>query len=250
MEFNFNGEFKRSSKYEWFSALFSTVDTANFIFYIASKPAKTNDTVYSWYITNLEGKPEKKLINFHKRVNVPGAGIAWTPLYSFNKDVHFMEYCADTMFFLKNGTPEPYAVFNLGDIKMDPDPVPLPDPIENYKRLNQKLWPRFVNEDGRYIFMMLWWGHSDSSLHCVFEKKTLQTTAVKNKGFVNDIDGGPSFWPRYIYNDSILVDFIYADKLLEHINIKKASKQSISNELQILRKQLTETSNPILIVLK
>ncbi len=249
MEFNFNGEFKKSTKYEWFSALFSLVDTANFIFYKANKPAKTNDMVYSWYITDLQCTPQKKIINFHKRVNVPGAGIAWTPLYTFNKDVHFMEYCADTLFFLNKGTLEPYAVYNFGNLKLEPDPAPSSDRKEYYDRLNQKLWARFINENDKCIFLTLWWGHSDSAKYCVYNKQSLQTTFLKNKSFSNDLDGGPSFWPRYIYNDNTLVDFIYTEKLLEHINKKNAS-QSISSELKALGQQITETSNPILMVLQ
>ena len=248
MEFDFNGQYKRSSQYEWSSVLFMPMDTGNFIFYLSSFPDQTNNTVYSWYITDLQFKPVTKLVNFQKRVN-RGARIGWTPLYTFNESAHFMEFCADTLFFLKNGSPEPYALFNLGKIKMDPDPVPTYDRIEDYNRLNQKLWPRFINESDKCMFLTLWWGFSDSARYCVFNKQTLQTTFLKNKSFSNDLDGGPSFWPKYIYNDSILVDFIYAEKLLSLIDKKRLEKQSISNRLQMVGKQITETSNPVLIVL-
>lgn len=254
MEFDFNGQYKRSSQYEWSSVLFMPLDTANFIFYLSSFPDQTNNTAYSWYITDLQCKPVTKLVNFHKRVN-RGARIGWTPLYTFNKSAHFMEFCADTLFFLKNGSPEPYSLFNLGNIKMDPDPVPTSDPREDYNRLNQKLWPRFINESDRCMFLTLWWGFSDSARYCVYNKQTLQTTFLKNKSFSNDLDGGPSFWPKYIYNDSILVDFIYADKLLKFINEKqsvrsKEKESGKSDRLELLGKQLTETSNPVLIILK
>jgi len=249
MEFDFDGQFKSTSKYEWSSVLFMPVYPANFIFYLSSFPDKTNNAAYSWYITDLQCKPVTKLVNFHKRVN-RGARIGWTPLYTFNESAHFMEFCGDTLFFLKNDSPEPYALFNLGNLKMDPDPVPTSEPREDYNRLNQKLWPRFINESDRCMFLTLWWGLSDSARYCVYNKQTLQTTFLKNKSFSNDLDGGPSFWPRYIYNDSILVDFIYAEKLLSLINKKRSEKQSIPNELEILGRQLTETSNPVLIVLK
>ena len=248
LQFDFDGEFKGSSNYEWTSLRFMQVDTGKFIFYLGSYPAKTNDTVYSWYITDLHCKPVTKLMNFHKRVNVPGMRIGRTPLYSFNKNSHFMDYCADTLFYIIKNKPEPYATINLGNLKMDPDPVLTSNQIDD--RLNQKLWPLFVNESDKLIFMMLHWGFSDSSGFCVYNKLTRETTFLKDKAFVNDLDGGPSFWPKYIYNDNIFVDFIYADKLLEHINKRSSSKQSISNDLKLLCKKLTETSNPILMVIE
>jgi hypothetical protein len=255
MEFDFNGHYKGSSQYEWPSVLFMPVDTGNFIFYISSFPVHTNNTVYSWYVTDLHCNPVSKLVNFHKRINVPGPRIGWTPLYSFNGNVHFMEFCADTLFFLKNGSPEPYALFNLGKMKMDPDPEATSDRRADFNRLNQLLWPRFINESDRCLFLTLWWGFSDSARYCVYNKQTLQTTFLKNNSFNNDIDGGPSFWPKYIYNDSILVDFIYADKFLKFINEKqsirpKEKENRKPGQLEMLGKQLTETSNPVLIILK
>lgn len=255
MEFDFNGQYKGSSQYEWSSVLFSLVDTANFIFYMSSFPVRTNNTVYSWYVTDFQCNPVTKLENFHKRVNVPGPRIGWTPLYSFNEKVHFMEFCADTLFFLKNGSPEPYALFNLGKMKMDPDPVPSSNRLEFMNQLNQQLWPRFINESERCMFLTLWWGFSDSARYCVYDKKTSQTAFLKNKSFYNDLDRGPSFWPKYIYNDSILVDFIYADKLLKFINEKQSirseeKKNGKPGRLELLGEHLTETSNPVLLILK
>jgi len=255
MEFDFDGQYKGSSQYAWSSVLFMPVDTGNFIFYNSSFPERTNNTVYSWYITDLHCNPVKKLVNFHKRVNVPGPRIGWTPLYSFNEKVHFMEFCADTLFFLKNGTSEPYALFNLGKMKMDPDPVLTSDRRADINRLNQQLWPRYINESERCLFLTLWWGFSDSARYGVYNKRTLQTIFLKNKSFSNDLDGGPSFWPKYIYNDSVLVDFIYADKLLKYINEKQSIRSKITetgkpDRLEMLGKQLTETSNPVLLILK
>lgn len=248
LTFDFNGQFKESSDYEWRSLRFMQVDSSKFIFYLGSSPVKSNDTVYSWYITDLRCKPRTKLINFHKRFNMPGMSIGRTPLYSFDERAHFMEYCADTLFYIRSNKPEPYATINLGNLRMDPDPILTSNQIDD--RLNQKLWPLFINESDKFIFMMLHWGFSDSSGFCVYNKGTKETTFLKHKAFVNNLDGGPSFWPKYIYNDNTLVDFIYADKLLGHIKKKNASKQSISNELKALGQLITETSNPILMVLQ
>jgi hypothetical protein len=156
---------------------------------------------------------------------------------------------------LKTTKPEPYAVFNLGGMRMDPDPVPTSDQREDFNRLNQKLWPRLINENDKFMFMTLWWGFSDSSRYCVFNKQTLQTTFIKNKAFMNDLDEGVPFWPKYIYNDSILVDFIYADKLLNFLKEKQSQrskeiKGGNPTRLEMIGKQLSETSNPVLMIVR
>jgi hypothetical protein len=83
----------------------------------------------------------------------------------------------------------------------------------------------------------------------------METSFLENNGFFNDLDGGIPFWPRYVYNDNTLVDYIDAFKLLKRINeIQDSNSQDkeakIPQQLEMLSKQLTENSNPVLIVLK
>ena len=64
-----------------------------------------------------------------------------------------------------------------------------------------------------------------------------------------------AFWPKYVFNDNILVDHIDALYLLNHIREmqsgqSKEKSKAISTQLSNLGKQLTELSNPVLIILK
>jgi hypothetical protein len=72
----------------------------------------------------------------------------------------------------------------------------------------------------------------------VFNKKTNEITFPKDNSFVNDINGGVPFWPEEITNENILIDYIDAFDLLKH-------PLPIS-----LRGKITESSNPILLILK
>ena len=77
----------------------------------------------------------------------------------------------------------------------------------------------------------------------------------ENGRFVNDLDYGIDFWPEKIYKDSILIDYIDAFKLLDIIDKKQVgvSKETDMNKLnkfRSLKKQLTETSNPVLMIVK
>jgi hypothetical protein len=249
LEFDFNGKFRHFFQLPYLSLHFIVTNPSNLMFYSANLPVKTKDKIYSWFLTDLDGILTSKFENFHTRVNRAGA-IGDSPLYLFNGTAYFKEFGSDTLLYLRSGKPEPYAIFNFGSLKMDHDPLVTKENFrEVLDRLSRQFWPRYITEGTKYIYITLCRGLSDNWDYAVFNKKTSELIVLKDYGFLNDIDGGIPFWPEYIYNDT-LVDFIYADKLLEHINKKNDSKHSVSTELKALGEQITEISNPILIILE
>jgi hypothetical protein len=71
----------------------------------------------------------------------------------------------------------------------------------------------------------------------------------------NDLDGGASFWPGKIINDSTLVSWIEALKLKEYIasNEFKESNPKYpekKRELETLANSLKETDNPVLVLVR
>ena len=90
---------------------------------------------------------------------------------------------------------------------------------------------------------------------CTACKKESETITLKENGFINDLDGGPIFWPQFITSDTILVSYIDAYQFLNYLNKKSDdSTESTNNEesgqLKTLKKQLTETSNPVIMIVK
>lgn len=249
--YDFDGKFKNYANLDFFSMRF-VKDRSNFIFYIGNIPVTTNDPVYSWIVTDMKAKILFRLENYHKRIH-RSVAIGVTPLYSYNGIAHFMEFGSDTVFYLKDTIPEPYALIKLGDLKIDPDAEPTEDRRAYALRQSKKLWTYDINEDSSYIFMSLLWGFTDSLEYCVFNKENMETTILKGKGLINDLDGGMPFWPRYIYNDSILVDNVDAITLKEYVvseAFKDAQARDLKkkSELKKLADSLDETDNPILII--
>ena len=81
------------------------------------------------------------------------------------------------------------------------------------------------------------------------------TKGLGEDGFINDIDGGPVFWPKKILNDNTLIDYADTFKLIQHLNKNQEANKNVkdrkkADKFQSLVKQLTETSNPVLIILK
>jgi hypothetical protein len=121
--------------------------------------------------------------------------------------------------------------------------------IKNYFEISKIL------ENENYLFTNIAFGVADSSKYCIFNKHSAETIIIEDVGFKNDIDGGIRFWPKYIYNDNILVDYVDAFKFLNMINSKASNSLKEEStyhidQLEILKKNLNETSNPVLIVLK
>jgi hypothetical protein len=260
LEFDLQGHFKSSFNIPFISFRFIPKETNNLMFYSANQPGRTNDSVYSWYLMSNKGILKARFPNFHKRMN-NRFNIAEMPLYNFRGIPHFMEFGSDTMFFFKNETPVPYAFFNLGNMKMETDPVyPTGKGTDNarrelFNRLARTLWINSINESEKHLFIRLQYGFSDSLKYCIFDKTTLQTTILKGKGFSNDLAGGIPFWPKFVYNENVLVDYIDAFKLLKTIResrqgTSQEKSSGRSDELDLLAKQLNENSNPVLMILK
>jgi len=86
----------------------------------------------------------------------------------------------------------------------------------------------------------------DPISNCVFDKKSSTFTVLKDNSFDNDIDGGMPFWPKQIINDNLMIDYIDAFDLITYAR----DNNTESKQFKKVVEQLTETSNPVLIVLK
>ncbi len=253
--YDFNGNFVESARLPFLSLSFTLRDESNLMYYSANLPGLTSDTVYSWYVTDFHGKNLIRFKNYHQRAN-RGTPIGNSPLYLFGDAPRFMEFGSDTLLMLSGSKPEPYAILNSGDYKMDPDPdIQSTNREEVFKRLKYKLWPIIMDEDDRNLYITYVWGFSGTMSTSVFNKKTLETTFLEGNAFINDLDGGLPFWPRYIYDDNILVDQADALSLIKKINELRQTGSpekgaGIPEQLELLSNQLTENSNPVLIVLK
>jgi hypothetical protein len=256
-EFDFDGKFIRSFKITFGSEQFLVKDTNELIFHLYNGTNLNADSDYSLYITDFEGTSLNKIRKHLVRKSKSGLSIGVTPMFFFNSKFRFMEYGVDTLYTLKDEKLEQYAIFNLGKMKMNPDPsIPIqnPEKDEMFNKLKQKLWIRDILENKRNLLIKLDFGLSDSSIFGVYDKLTNETTFLKDNGFVNDVDGGLTFWPKYIYNDSILVDYSDASGVLGHIRSVNSAEQKQKYgdkyvQFEKLYRAMDEMSNPVLIIL-
>jgi len=120
--FSFAGDFVKAVKLSFRPAQIILKDKNHLMFHLANVPGNYS-MEHSWIITDRQGNIQQRFKNNLRRVSQPGLIIMDTPLYSFDNRVHFMEYGIDTLYFFQSGHKWPYAIFNFGDLKMDPDPL-------------------------------------------------------------------------------------------------------------------------------
>lgn len=233
--FDFNGVFKNSYNLSHRIIQIIIRGDNNLMFHMANEPGVDNP---SWIITNRNGITLTSMKNTLKRNSNPGFVVLGSPLYLFKNEVHFMEFGIDTLYYFHDNQRTPYAIFSFGDVKMNPDPLITQSMVKNREMLTDKLWPLKILENDTFLFIKLSHGMTNGYSCAIFNKNTNAVTFLKEDTFVNDLYGGIPFWPKEIVNDKILIDHVDAFDLLKHI---------VPTDL---RKKISETSNPILMILE
>ncbi|MDD2426411.1 MAG: 6-bladed beta-propeller [Bacteroidales bacterium] len=68
---------------------------------------------------------------------------------------------------------------------------------------------------------------------------------IDQTGFVDDIKGGPAFWPQYISSDQYMISMITADEF-----ISLSENPGCSEEIKKLAMTLDESYNPVMVMVK
>ncbi len=237
--FSFEGKFKKTNKLSFRIADAIILDKNSLMFHLPNVPVTLGPkffNTYSWIITDMQGNPKQKYKNHLMRVG--NVGVSKMPIYIFDGYARFMEYGVDTLYYFKDTLKKPYALFSYGDLKMDPDPLISPSTTEKNEELNDKILIWTIKENEEFLFIKFSTGKWNKQVYAIYSKKTGKTTFLKDGVFKNDLGGGGGFWPKQIIDDKVLVDYVDAFTLLK-------------NEVPIaLKNKITDSSNPVLMILK
>lgn len=242
--YDFNGNFKRDFKIDFPCRQFILNESGELIFHPFNLPTPSTDTVYSWYITDRTGTILKKFEKTLPRTN-RGLIVPVSPLYMHDGTPHFMEFGIDTLYSYGNNEKKPYAIFNLGNLKFPPDPT-----MSEVPQIDGKIWINDIRETKKLLFVNIWRDLSDSISNCIFDKSSASFSILKNGGFTNDIDGGMAFWPKKIINDNLMLDYADAFNLIKTTKKIHKNNNEQASQLNNLITRLSETSNPVLIILR
>lgn len=242
--FDYEGKFKRDFQIDFPCKQFILDNDGELIFHPFNFANSGSDPVYSWYISDREGTIRTRLVNTLPRSN-KAVIVPVSPLYLFDNAPHFMEFGVDTLYKYDNDAKRPYAIFNPGKLKFPPDPT-----MAEVPGINGRIWVNEIRETKKLFFVNLWWDLSDSISNCIYDKSSSVFSVLKNGGFTNDIDGGIAYWPKKIINEKLFLDYADAYELIRAAKKTGLDNNEQSKQLTDVVKQLSETSNPVLIILR
>ena len=179
----------------------------------------------------------------------------------FNNNVRFMDFYNDTIFNVSRKTMVPYAILNLGkdktasirDINTSRPPTQKDLDAIAAKSTGHSIVRVQENED--YLFTILTEkGLSGKLVNSTYNKHTKELKLLKNKGLLNDLDGGPDFFPLKCIGDIMIgwkMPHDFKNEVLsKDYNEQKAKYGDRFEKVYQLAKSLQEDDNPILMVVK
>lgn len=183
--------------------------------------------------------------------------------YWADKKLHLKGWYNDTVYsYNEVNKLTPKYFIDLKEHKIPDDLIP---EKMTGKPLPKECYWVGVNESADYIFVR-YGSHMDKTKSkdkmedgCVlYNKKTKEGVAIKNKGveygFINDVNGGPGFKPRFS-NDSLIFVDVTALDMKQHLDSQtfkncEAKFPEQKEKLVQLNKTLKEDGNSFLMVAK
>lgn len=181
--------------------------------------------------------------------------------YRFNNQLHFKGWYNDTVYtFDSNNKIVPKYFIDLGNSKL---PNNLRTEVTGEIVSSPEYYWASAKESLRYFFIVYSTfatvdGRSYNHGLIFYDKLIMDGNTLKSKKwnmeFINDLDGGPDFYPEYV-NDSIAFCFISASRMKKYLETDDfqntaSKKQEQKRMLKIKFKGLDESDNSIIMRIK
>lgn len=212
----------------------------------------------SFILLDTNGIILKKFPNKYPFKRKDGFGFTHENLfYRFNNQLLKKEVYSDTIYVYKNMDFRPSLVIEVGERLITPKARSEFDGLEIGKKYINPLNLFEFGDFVYYAFINEFILGGDTKIYGFFGSKKNDFEALINleNGLINDLDGGPNILPVTIKDDNTVIAIIDALKLKSHVasvdfrNSKPKLLQK-KKDLEKLANNITETDNPILILLK
>jgi len=170
--------------------------------------------------------------------------------YRYNNNAFLKFAYNDTIFNITNRTKEPKWILktqnSLSEIAaLRGDPQKMNEESPNYHFIYN------IHETDNYLLFNS--SYEKQNLPFLFLKDKQQLVKVENEGFVNDIDGGLTFWPKYTTSSQDVISVHEAHSFIEKINDGNQVGDVVENSpksenLKTLLSKIDDDSNPIIVI--
>ena len=256
-EFDVEGRFLNSYKLDSVPHNMLPYNDSLFVFHCSNRPnvSSPGPTEQSLIISDLNNQIKKTyknhfLANNKQMVTNPGS-----PFYTYQDHIRFREFGVDTLYTVTIDDLLPYAILTLGNKEIPPTLIMPPNEflLLADNGFDGKFFLRWIWEDDDHLFLTFYNWKND--LYGYYNKHDNTVMVIGEQGFQNNIDGGLPFFPKYVYNDHILVDYVNAFDLREHVlNGNAAEMRRLYgqkyDDLVKLVNSIDDESNPIVVMVK
>jgi hypothetical protein len=251
-----NGKFATSAQIENRPMELMPFNDSLFAFVHPFSPIVADTSTISLFLGDLHGNMGKTYHYYNKFDGI--FGLFFKVLYKSKNQVRFFELIADTLYTITPNALIPYADFDLGDQKLPAaffSTRHLSSQADNqrlYESYSGKYYLDYIREDLKSIYFR-GGNFNEEEVYGFFNKQTGAVKITEMGGFTNDLDGGVPFFPKYVYNDEVLVDYVDAYVLKEHVaTLDPAEMTRLYGDnytrLDTLAESLEEDSNPVMIM--
>lgn len=206
---------------------------------------------FNWLVTDTRGNLiDTKPNSIHFTLKEYSGIIPSFCTWKSGDGVNFYDQYNDTIFFISNSGYRVKHIFPNDEYRLTPKRF-----MEGFGIFPCYI-PRKISESERYIFIQ--YTFNEQKLLGVLEKSTSNFTKVSNSirgEFTNEMNGGPGFFPQFIYKDKIAIDWMNSFELIQFLeaNKNKGTKEydeQHKKKLDKLANSIGVNDNPILMVVK
>jgi hypothetical protein len=242
-----SGNFKRSfASQQRISNIAAFPDGYVSLFTEEINPMGNTSLLNEAYLADRNGNLIDSITDYN-RLNNNNSVIGAIHLYNSGQQPYFIGYGKDTLWALNaDFSKTAYACFEMKNKIKWEELVVTPDKFEE---LSDRLSIYSITALENNLFFEIVPGISrnpDDFSKMVFNKETNELIHVKQ--ILNDIDGGLSFWPRWISGNK-KIDVLYPHQALEFFGNTNSSNNH-SREFTQLMNNLSETDNPVLVIVE
>ena len=223
---------------------FMVMDDGSFLFGCGNITSGHHPTEAMAFMMGRDGSLKKMFKTSRKRAT--GMFFLLCSLYSFDGDVRFREALSDTLYTLTPDLLTPHAIFDFGAGGVDPERL-----LSNSFTDLHGFILRRVNESARGLYFDMEDIAKRITRYGYFDKRNGEAKVFDVDGFVNDLDGGVPFVPKYVSGDDVLVGWVDAYALKEYVEALDAEEMTrLYGERFARLAGLEEDDNPVLVMVK
>lgn len=240
------GEYISAFQADFFVSGFEVLKDGVIAFFTGEVQDNVNEVIF----TDKEGNIFNQIVN-SLRSEMKGNVLGIPSVYQNEENLYYQYNYRDTLYRINQQLDRSaFAVFDFDNRESHNEFLIVPDPDNMVTFYPDYISiPRVLHNNG-FLFATLqkgiYPGVKQDLQRMVYERAT--GTLNPTDGFINDLDGGMTFWPRWS-SEGLLIDYHHAYEILEYYHNSRSEEQHSEAFIDLVS-NLGDNDNPVLMVVR